>query len=91
MAKSVDLYYSTRLTLRSFTLKRSLLKQAKRLKRLTEEFLDGKDVNEKCIGYVKGSAFGEDEHTDFLIFIHKFDLYIFGWPGYKGKAKQIYM
>ncbi len=92
MAKSVDLR-SMKVELRTFQVTRALLKQAKKLTRLSEVFLtgNGEDVNEKCIGWVRGSAIGEDEYTNYLIFVHNEQLYMYGWPGYKGIAKQFYV
>lgn len=90
MAKQVDLR-SSEVKLRSFTLNRSVIRQAKRLRSIPKEFRDGSDVNDKCVGYVHGSAIGEDEHTLYLLFVHEDDLYLYGWPAYAGKAKQLYV
>lgn len=97
MSKSVDLR-SAAVSVRSFTLTRSLIKQGKLLRSLPKAFLrerkegeESNDVNEKCIGYVMGSALGWDEYTSYLIFIHLDDLYVYGWSGYKGVAKRLYV
>lgn len=93
MAKSVELRAAT-VALRSFQLTRSLIKQAKRLRAIPKEFRESEsaaEVNDKCVGWVRGSAIGEDEFTNYLLFVHDGDLYIYAWPGYKGIAKQIYI
>ncbi len=83
---------SAEIVLRSFKLTKALIKQAKRITSGLPPFFwkDG-DVTDKCIGYVKGVAIGEDEYTPYLLFLHNDDLYMFGYPGYKGKAKQLYL
>ncbi len=92
MAKSVELR-SIKVELRTFPVTRALLKQAKHLHSLPQVFRveGGTDVNETCIGWVRGSAIGEDEYTNYLVFVHNEQLYIYGWPGYKGVAKQFYI
>ncbi len=79
--------------LRTCKLTKALLKQARQLQHLDKGLRDesGTDVNEKCIGWVHGAALGLDEWTRYLVFTHNGDLFLFGWAGYKGKAKQLYV